>query len=327
MDVRAWSLMIALLLLAGPARAAGDGSPEDGVTLPRTVGAWSATQVPRVITAETIFDYMNGAGEMYLAYRFEKLEVFEYRAEGEGDILVELYWMEHPDDAYGLLSDDLSGEAWALGDLTAESQRALYGAGYLRLAWDRLYVRILAYDENAASRATIEELGRACVVPGGRGGRPELVDLVPPKIAAGAVDYEVKVDSVRFLRSYLILNVAYYLASDDVLGLGPECEAVFAEYRPAGGDHTTKVQLLVIRYPDVASRTKGLQAFEAAYLTDPPEQRESAGGRQTRLEAGWVGTGGAARDLVVVFDAPDAAVAEAMVFRAAMVLKAANVGP
>jgi len=327
MDVRAWSLTIALLLLAGPAGAAEDVPTEERVNLPRTVGAWEAPQAPRVITAETIFDYMNGAGEMYLAYRFEKLEVFEFKADGEGDILVELYWMEHPDDAYGLLSDDLSGEALALGELTAESRRALYGSGYLRLAWDRLYVRILAYDENAASRAAVEELGRACVTPGGHGARPEMVVLVPPKVPVGDRVYGLRADTVRFLRSYLILNVAYYLASDDILGLGRGCEAAFAEYRPAGGDHTSKVLLLMVRYPDEAARSKGEAAFEGAYLAEPLERREAAGGAQVRIEGGWVGTGGSGRDLVVVFDAPDADVAGALVTRAAVALTASKVGP
>ena len=46
--------------------------------LPITVDAWSRPDTPRTITAETIFKYMNGAGELYLGYRFDHLEVFEY---------------------------------------------------------------------------------------------------------------------------------------------------------------------------------------------------------------------------------------------------------
>jgi hypothetical protein len=315
-------LSLVALLAAPPAQ-----SEEVPVRLPQTVGAWSRPAQPRVITAESIFDYMNGAGEMYLAYRFERLEVFEYTAEGQGDILVELYWMEHPDDAYGLLSDDWSGEPLALGELTADSRRALYGSGYLRLAWDRLYVRVLAYDENEASRAAALELGRACVIPGGRAGRPELLELLPGQVTASGQEYAQKASSVRFFRSYLNLNVAYYLASDDILGLGPGCEVAFAEYRPPDGDHTTKVHLLMVRYPDAAAREAGARTFEAAYLADPIDRRGASPSQQTRIEAGWVGTGGTGRDLVVVFDAPAPEVAEALVLRAAAALTASLVGP
>ena len=322
MHVSLGVLSLMALVAAPPAQ-----SEEVTVRLPQTVGEWSAPAAPRIITAETIFDYMNGAGELYLAYRFERLEVFEYTAEGQGDILVELYWMADPDDAYGLLSDDWSGEALALGALTAASRRALYGSGYLRLAWDRLYVRILAYDENEASRAAALELGRACVIAGGRAGRPVLLELLPAGVTASGQEYALKASSVRFFRSYLNLNVAYYLASDDILGLGSGCEVAFAEYRPPGGDHTTKVHLLTIRYPDAAARETGAQTFEAAYLAEPIDRRGTARSQQTRIEAGWVGTGGTGRDLVVVFDAPAPEVAQALVARAAAALTAGNVGP
>ena len=325
MFVCAWTLTTIALLLAAP--AAATQTPEDGVNLPTTVGAWSAPAQPRVITGETIFDYMNGAGEMYLAYRFRHLDVYEYTSAEHGDILVELYWMEHPDDAYGLLSDDWSGEALELGELTAESRRALYGSGYLRLAWDRLYVRVLAYEESAASRAAVEEIGRACVKPGGHSGRPALVDLVPPKVPVGATTYELEPDRVRFLRSYLVLNVAYYLASDDILALGPECGAVLAAYRPPGGDHTTRIHLLTIRYPDEAARQAGAQAFEATYLGGALGKGEAPGVGLSHIEAGWVATAGAGRDLVVVFDAPDADVASGVAVRAAAALTAGPAAP
>ena len=54
---------------------------------------------------------MDGAGELYLGYRFKFLEVYEYTNPGESDILVELYWMDSSDDAYGLLSGDWGGDA------------------------------------------------------------------------------------------------------------------------------------------------------------------------------------------------------------------------
>jgi len=71
MFVHAWTLTTIALLAAAPTQ-----TPEDGVNLPTTVGVWSAPAQPRVITGETIFDYMNGAGEMYLAYRFQRLDVY-----------------------------------------------------------------------------------------------------------------------------------------------------------------------------------------------------------------------------------------------------------
>ena len=78
--------------------------------LPKTVGVWSRPDTPRVIDSTNIFAYMNGAGELYLAYRFKSLDVYEYTSVQQKSILVELYFMETPDDAFGLLSLDWGGE-------------------------------------------------------------------------------------------------------------------------------------------------------------------------------------------------------------------------
>ena len=74
--------------------------------LPQKVGIWTRPDSPQVVTAKTIFNYMDGAGELYLGYRFRQLEVFNYAAVDQDEILVELYWMESSDVAFGLLSQD-----------------------------------------------------------------------------------------------------------------------------------------------------------------------------------------------------------------------------
>ena len=107
------------------------------VNLPQSVGGWTLSGPPKKVEPTAIFDYMDGAGELYLGYRFKFLEVYEYRHSGESDILVELYWMASSDDAYGLLSGDWGGEVVDLSSVerhgTASIMRALYGAGLLRI--------------------------------------------------------------------------------------------------------------------------------------------------------------------------------------------------
>ena len=80
------------------------------ISLPKTVEDWSRPESPQIIDSSNIFKYMNGAGELYLGYRFNHLEVFDYTSENQDNILVELYFMETPDDAFGLLSLDWGGE-------------------------------------------------------------------------------------------------------------------------------------------------------------------------------------------------------------------------
>ena len=107
------------------------------VTLPQSVGGWTLSGPAKTVEPKSIFDYMDGAGELYLGYRFRFLEVYQYTKPCESDIPVELYWMDTPDDAYGLLSGDWGGDAVDLasvpGRTTPSIVRALYGAGLLEL--------------------------------------------------------------------------------------------------------------------------------------------------------------------------------------------------
>jgi hypothetical protein len=126
------------------------------VDLPKQAGLWTRSDAPRRITADTIFDYMDGGGELYLGYRFDHLDVYEYKADdaSRGTVLVELYWMQTSDDAFGLLSTDWTGQAVTLGPPpgptahtgmnTVPPHHGLYGAGLLRLWSGNLFARVLA---------------------------------------------------------------------------------------------------------------------------------------------------------------------------------------
>ncbi len=77
--------------------------------LPERIGVWIKPDSPQLHNSENIFDYMNGAGELYIGYRFRHLEVFDYTSANQHKIFVELYYMETSDDAFGLLSLDWGG--------------------------------------------------------------------------------------------------------------------------------------------------------------------------------------------------------------------------
>ncbi|HLE60373.1 MAG TPA: DUF6599 family protein, partial [Thermoanaerobaculaceae bacterium] len=189
-ELSRWSLLAACLVLGGLALArtglaatlTGEGvmqhehaaaatSPAPlaaramSVDLPETVDGWSRPAELRRIGPAGIFEYMDGAGELYLAYGLDHLDVAEYASPGQGDILVELYWLRGSDDAYGLLSGDWGGEPVALKDpVPASGPRALYGAGLLRIWSDNLYARVMATRESEASRRAVLTIGRAIVI-------------------------------------------------------------------------------------------------------------------------------------------------------------------
>ena len=277
---------------------------------PRSVGAWTLADAPRRIVADTIFDYMNGGGELYLAYRFAHLDVYTYRAEGQPDIVVEIYEMTSPDDTWGLQSEDWTGDALAVGSIPVESQLALYGAGLLRLACGPRYARVMAYEETEASRGAVLELGRSIAVNCGAASAPSVVSALPPSVTHGERTLQLREDRVRFLRSHLVLHSVYYLASENILDLDHSAAAVYAEYRPPGGDHTTRFHALLIRYQTTERASAALLRFNQVYL----EMEDSSGfcRRVKQLESGWLAYGQQAGTLAFVFDGPDEDLARAL---------------
>ena len=288
------------------------------MNLPKQVGAWSRPDAPRIVTAEGIFDYMDGGGELYLAYRFDHLDVFEYKPSDASldTILVELYSMKDSDDACGLLSTDWGGEAVALraSDVTSASgakplPRALYGGGLLRQWAGRLYVRILAARETPETREVVLSLGRGIAGSASEPPPPALLEQAMPPVLGDAQHAAAqRPDRTVFFRSHLVLNLAYYLASQDILGLGPDVDGVTTEFKASGsGSESHPVRAVAVRYPSPARSAAALAAFVAAYV---PEHGGSKVGSPrdssvAQVEHGWVGWTRRGQDLVIVLDAPD----------------------
>jgi hypothetical protein len=273
------------------------------VTPPTNAGPWSRRDAPRIIEPAGIFQYMNGAGELYLAYRFRRIEVHEYTAEGKPPILLELYRMETSDDAYGLLSVDWGGEPVDLG-----SGRALYGSGLLRIWSNDLYARVLVESESEAARQAILSIGSS-VVSGRRNPPPPSLIPVLPQIVAG--EWRLRQDRTTFLRSHLVLNSVYFLSTENVLGLDHEAEAVVAQYAgpPAPGSHAY-AHLLVIGYPSEKRASRALKRFRTRYLEQPPSKDEPVRRDVRRIEDGWMGHRLEGRVLALVFQAESRETAE-----------------
>lgn len=294
--------------------------------LPRTFGPWTRPDGSRRIEAGSIFDYMDGAGELYLAYGFDHLDVFEYGSADQGTVLVELYWMRTSDDAFGLLSGDWGGEpvvleGEAVTSTTSPSpvppHRALYGAGLLRLWSDTLYARVQASRETAASREQVLAIGRALVAGRTEAPFPALISALPR--TAGPT-YRLRPDRTTYLRSHLVLNSAYFLSPENILNIDHTTEAAVATYEssiPAPPRH--QVRLLLVRYRDETAARAAVVRFRDAYL---PETRERAGSTTglsfalQHVEDGWTAFQLKGRCLSVVFECQDPELARTFVRRA-----------
>jgi len=307
--------ILSIVMLASISEGATGSMKTCKLNLPESIGAWSRPESVKIIDSTNIFKYMNGAGELYLGYRFDHLEVFEFTSENQDNILVELYFMETSDDAFGLLSLDWGGEPVSFDGLSANSpnqaltswNRALYGAGLLRIWSDNLYIRIMAFRETPASRQAVLALGKAITANRKTPPEPELLKLLSPHVGSA---WKLRRDRMRFFRSYLALNSTYYLSHENILDFDLSTEAVIAPYEPiSGAGDRTRSRFLLVKYENRARAWKALNHFHDAYLpehkkeftADSPEKSQSF----FKIEDGWMGYKLIDNIVAIVFECPD----------------------
>ena len=283
--------------------------------LPKTVGVWNRPESPRIINSKNIFKYMNGAGELYLGYRFRHLEVFDYASADQGNILVELYFMENADDAFGLLSLDWGGEPVSFDGAPAAisnqffsaSTRALYGGGLMRLWSDDIYARIMAERETPASKEAVLALGKAIAAGTQYPPEPALVKLLPLEIDTV---WKLRVDRLNFFRSHLVLNSIYYLSHENILNLDLSAEAVIAPYEhiPGSGD-PKRSQILLLQYKNPERARQALNRFHDAYLPEYKKKITAGTAAESqslfKVEDGWLAYKLIGKYIAIVFECPD----------------------
>ena len=119
---------------------------------------------------------------------------------------------------------------------------------------------------------------------------PELLGYLPTE---GLIP-----ESVQYFHTQATLNFLYFLASTNLLNLGPETEAALARYSTAKG----KVRLLLVRYPSTDAALAAYDQFGTTYLSERPAAGASQRGE--KMETGdFVGASHTGRFLTLVFEA------------------------
>jgi hypothetical protein len=246
---------IVMLSLIGIAACQGGRSAEDPLSrlrdaLPVEVNGWRAEGEPNIYDTETIFAYIDGHAEVYLACGMQRCLAVRYTgADGEGDVILDLFEMASSEDAYGVSTHDRDGEAVAIGN----DGLVLYG--WLSFWKGPYFVSLYAEDESEGSRSAVMELGRAVAdLIDQPGRRPGIIERLP---AAG-----LDPRSLSFLRSYQILNSHVYLGEDNPLGLGPDTSAALGRYQR---EEETGL-LLIVEYPDSSQCQDAERAFADLFL-------------------------------------------------------------
>ena len=255
------------------------------LALPSEVEGWKAGREDQLFTRDDIFDYMDGGGEIYLAYDFQFVFVREYIREGAPSIVVEVYQMSSSEDAYGVFTHDPDGDEADFG------QGAIYGAGLLRFWKDRIFVRIMADRETPEAKAVVMGLGQKITgaIPGD-GEKPGLIKFLPEE------DFKPK--SLRYFHTLISLNAHYYLANVNILNLSPETRVAMARYEREG----SQARVLLVEYPAAERAVDAEGRFTEMFLLERFAADRKA--EPKKLEDGkFAGVERNGRHLIIIIEA------------------------
>ncbi|MFQ6070974.1 MAG: DUF6599 family protein [Candidatus Aminicenantales bacterium] len=231
------------------------GKSEFWCLLPEKISGWKAVKNDLSYDQQTIFDYIDGAGEVYRSYNFRELLVRRYQKAGEPEIVVDFFVMPSSRDAFGVFTHDLEGEDAGVG------KGSTYKGGLLSFWKGNFFVSVYVERETESSKQAVLDLGQTIASAIKKEGeKPELLTLLP----AGIFNDK----NIHYFHDHMILNYHFYLSDENILHLSRETEVVLASGEEAG----EKFYLVLVKYPGSEEAHQAYRSFSEAYMPDASEQ-------------------------------------------------------
>jgi len=246
-----FTLVIGILFLVTAITYGGDMN-SIYQSIPKQIKEWQANTKDEIYDRETIYKYINGGAELYLAYGFKEVCARKYRGPGDNEIALDIYDMGTPADAFGVFSSEREDDDAGIG------QGSEYSDGLLRFWQDRYFVSVLAVGEEEVVGPVIKEIGKVVAAAiKSAGPEPDMLKLLPPD----GLDKK----RIRYFHTKLLLVKHYYLADENILNLSGKTDCLLAEYPVTGQE---PVYLLLVRYPNFSLAKKAYARFLHAYMPE-----------------------------------------------------------
>lgn len=248
--------------------------------LPHEIYGWKAQEKVETYNRETIYDYMDGAGEIYLAYDFRGLLVQRYVKAKAPDITVEIFDMGSSEDAFGIFSHGQGRVEKEMGI----GQGSEYRGGLLCFWKDRFFICIRSEKETSSAKGAVLSLGKLiskAIKTSGE--KPALLNYLPQD--------KFLEKSLRYFHKHEILNYHYFVADKNILNLHENTRAVFAKYKD------DKSYLLLVQYQNIEEARAAFESFMNAYMFDAKQKGiiQTENGR-------WTGVRLRKNFIIIVFD-------------------------
>ena len=153
----------------------GAGSDAAEIRFPEIPG-WRLSPEIQTFGPKNLYEYIDGAADLYLTCDFEELNVAEYAGEAKAAVTVEIYRHRTPRDAFGIYSQERLPEATLL---SVGAQGAI-DANAASFVQGRYYVKISGFNTGAQDREIMRTFAeKASEVLGETGGLPAPLAFFP----------------------------------------------------------------------------------------------------------------------------------------------------
>ncbi len=168
-------LLLALFCLFGALFAGSATAKEKTLVFPDMEG-WRQNGNPQVFLPRTLYEYIDGAADLYLTYEFQELNVAEYKGEGKVAVTVEAYRHGDSTQAFGIYSQERLPSARFL-DIGAQGYQE---PNVLNFVAGPYYVKISGYGTGAEDERIMLAFGRKMEeILGGRSALPGILSSFP----------------------------------------------------------------------------------------------------------------------------------------------------
>lgn len=250
---------------------------------------WKSSGEIKGYNRQTIFDYIDGAGEVYLLYDFKDVAVKKLVGIDSTEITVEIFDMGSSEDAFGIFSHSREGNDIGMGGGSE------FRDGFLCFWKSKYFVCVYSDKLSEDINNTIMAIGReieAKIIGVSR--KPDILNVLPEK--------DLIELSVIYFHKQTSLNYHYFISEENILNLGDHTEAVIANYRPG------RTVLICVKYPRAEMAGESLDGFISKYI---PEAKDSG---MAEVENGrWVKVMNTGRYFIAALDAPDEKTANSLV--------------
>jgi hypothetical protein len=193
--IKTIGLMLGIALLGVPGAAAND------VRFPQIAG-WRLSAEIQTFEPKTLYEYINGAADLYLACDFEELKVAEYGNAKKASIIIEAYRHRTPRDAFGIYSQERLSE----GNFFSIGAQGYIDKNILNFVVGSYYVKISSFNTGDEDREVLQTFAEKVEANlGGKGALPSLLAAFPGE---GKKDNSEKYIARNFL-GYPFFNAAF----------------------------------------------------------------------------------------------------------------------